>query len=74
MPSALRGAAIFLTLLATAVPAEPQHAAKVYRIGILQPSPNTPTLNYTDAIRQGLRDHGYVEGQNTVIEHRMATA
>jgi len=46
----------------------------VYRLGILQPLPNTPALNYTEALRQGLRDHGYVEGQNTVIEYRMSTA
>ena len=74
MLSTLRGAVIVLTLLAAAVPAEPQPAAKVHRVGILQPSPNTPALNYTEAIRQGLRDHGYVEGQNTVIEHRMSAA
>jgi putative tryptophan/tyrosine transport system substrate-binding protein len=26
----------------------------------------------TEAVRQGLRDHGYVEGQNIVIEHRVS--
>jgi ABC-type uncharacterized transport system substrate-binding protein len=46
----------------------------VYRLGILQPVPNSPAANYTEALRQGLRDHGYVEGQNIVIEHRMSTA
>jgi putative ABC transport system substrate-binding protein len=48
-------------------------AGKVYRVGILQTTPNTPAVNYTEALRQGLRDHGYVEGQNIVIEHRMST-
>jgi putative ABC transport system substrate-binding protein len=27
-----------------------------------------------EAVRQGLRDHGYVEGQNIVIEHRLSQA
>jgi len=49
-------------------------AGKVYRVGLLQPVPNTPVINYTEALRQGLRDHGYVEGQNIVIEHRLSTA
>jgi ABC-type uncharacterized transport system substrate-binding protein len=46
----------------------------VYRLGLLQPIPKTPTVNYTEAVRQGLRDHGYFEGQNLVIEHRMSSA
>jgi putative ABC transport system substrate-binding protein len=46
----------------------------VYRIGFLQTTPNTPAINYTEEVRQGLRDHGYVEGQNIVIEHRMSSA
>jgi putative tryptophan/tyrosine transport system substrate-binding protein len=45
---------------------------RVYRIGFLQAAPNSPALNYTEAFRQGLRDHGYVEGQNIVIEHRVS--
>jgi putative ABC transport system substrate-binding protein len=31
-----------------------------------------PTGN--NAFRQGLRDHGYIEGQNIVIEHRISSA
>jgi putative ABC transport system substrate-binding protein len=61
-------------VLATPLAAEAQPAGKVYRIGLLQPIPNTPAVNYTEAVRQGLRDHGYFEGQNLVIEHRMSSA
>jgi len=60
--------------LAAPLAAGAQPAGKVYRLGLLQPIPNTATVNYTEAVRQGLRDHGYFEGQNLVIEHRMSSA
>jgi putative ABC transport system substrate-binding protein len=41
--------------------------AKVYRLGILQ---NTPGPGSWDIISRGLRDLGYVEGQNLIIEWR----
>jgi putative ABC transport system substrate-binding protein len=62
-------AGVLAVPLATAA----QQAGKIYRIGFLQPTPNFPAVNYTEALRQGLRDYGYVEGQNIVIEHRMST-
>jgi putative ABC transport system substrate-binding protein len=49
--------------------AEAQQAGKVAKIGILRPS-RIP--HFEEAFRQGLRDLGYVEGQNIVIEHRYA--
>ena len=58
-------------LLAAPLTAEAQQAAKVTRIGYLSPnlaaSPHLP-----EAFRQGLRDLGYVEGRNVVIEYRDA--
>jgi putative ABC transport system substrate-binding protein len=70
----LSGAVLFLLgLLAAPLVVEAQQAGRVWRIGLLQPFPNTPAVNYTQAVRQGLRDHGYVEGQNIVIEHRMSS-
>ena len=51
--------------------AEAQPAAKVARIGYLSPNlAASPHLR--DAFLQGLRDLGYVEGSNVVIEYRDA--
>jgi len=62
----LAGAA---ALLAAPLAAETQQADKVARIGYLGTrrgvSPHLP-----EAFRQGLRDLGYVEGRNVVIEYR----
>src|SRR5256712_10936586 len=53
---------------------EAQQTEKVYRVGVLQTIPNTGAINYMEAVRQGLLDHGYIEGRNIVIEHRVSTA
>src|SRR6185436_1146559 len=56
-------------LLATPLAAEAQQAAKVARIGYLSLNlAASPHLR--DAFLQGLRDLGYVEGRNIVIEYR----
>jgi putative ABC transport system substrate-binding protein len=49
-----------------------QQAAKVYRIGYLAGGSSTSSLNTTEAFRQGLRELGWVEGQNIVIDYRSA--
>ena len=60
-----------LTTLAAQLAAEAQQAAKVPRIGYLTGSlASSPHLR--EAFRQGLRDLGYVEGRNVVIEYRDA--
>ena len=60
-----------VVLLASPLAAEAQQAAKVPRIGYLSTNlaanPHLP-----EAFRQGLRDLGYVEGRNLVIEYRDA--
>jgi putative ABC transport system substrate-binding protein len=59
-------------LLAVAVVAQAQQPTKVPRIGFLTaPSPSVQA-DRTEAFRQGLRELGYVEGKNIVIEWRYA--
>jgi putative ABC transport system substrate-binding protein len=58
-------------LLAAPLRVEAQQAAKVPRIGWLANNP-AASLHPPEAFRQGLRDLGYVEGRNVVIEYRNA--
>src|SRR5262245_14404682 len=60
-----------LTLGAAPLAAEAQQAAKVARIGYLSTS-LAASPQRRDAFLQGLRDLGYVEGRNVVIEYRDA--
>src|SRR5712691_5301402 len=58
-------------LLAAPLAAEAQQAAKVARIGYLSTNlAANPHIH--EAFRQGLRDLGYIEGRNVVIEYRDA--
>jgi putative ABC transport system substrate-binding protein len=59
-------------LLAAPLAADAQPAMKVPRIGLLWGSSPSAGGSYLDAFRQGLRELGYVEGQNIVIENRWA--
>jgi putative tryptophan/tyrosine transport system substrate-binding protein len=47
-----------------------QQPAKVPRIGYLTAVSLSAYSTRTEAFRQGLREHGYVEGKNIVIEWR----
>src|SRR5499425_969403 len=66
------GVAIF-SLLAVAVTAEAQQAKKVPRIGYVSASggPASPDARF-EVFRQGLRDLGYIEGKNILLEVRYA--
>jgi putative tryptophan/tyrosine transport system substrate-binding protein len=56
-------------LLAAPVAAEAQEATKIPRIGWLANNPPAAP-HLLEAFRQGLRELGYVEGHNVVIEYR----
>src|SRR5213079_2406590 len=60
-----------LALGAAPLAAEAQPAAKVARIGYLATNPEASS-QVREAFFQGLRDLGYVEGRNLVIEYRDA--
>jgi putative ABC transport system substrate-binding protein len=61
-------------LFALSVPAEAQYPAKIARIGYLTAASPFPISTRTEAFRQGLRELGYVEGKDIVIEYRYAEA
>ena len=64
--------ALSALLLALCLPAQAQRPKKVPTIGYLTSgSPSSSRAN-RDAFRQGLRDLGYIEGQNISIEYRYA--
>ena len=65
---------LMLDLLAAPLAAQTQPVGKVYRIGLLYASTGfDPNADPTErALVDGLREHGYVLGQNLVIELRSA--
>ena len=67
----------FITLIGGAAAAWPlatraQQVGKIYRIGILEPIPAARNAANLEALRKGLRELGYVEGRNLIIEYRSA--
>src|SRR5262250_551034 len=59
-------------LLALAVTVEAQQAKKIPRIGYLAIASLSATPERIEAFRQGLRELGYVEGENILVEWRSA--
>ena len=66
-----RAAVLVLAVLFAPLAAQAQSAPKIARIGVLTLS----TASFGpdgEAFRQGLREQGYIDGQNITIEHRDA--
>ena len=59
-------------LFASFTLAEAQQPAKIPRIGYLHSGPAATPPTSLKALRQGLRDLGYIEGQSITIEYRFA--
>jgi len=60
-----------VSLLVAPLAVEAQQAQRVPRIGVLTMSVASSMAAF-EGLRQGLRNHGYVEGQNIVLEIRFA--
>ncbi len=67
---AVLGAICLASVVVPSAPAEAQESppGKIYRIGFLRAGHPPPA--YLDALQQGLREGGYVYGQNVVVELR----
>jgi ABC-type uncharacterized transport system substrate-binding protein len=63
---------VAIVILGGGVTAEVQQPTKIPRIGYLSVSSPSAMSTRTEAFRQGLRELGYVEGKNIVIEWRSA--
>jgi len=69
----LIGLAVLLALSLLAPLAAEAQVAKIARIGVLVPAePESPKEPNIAAFRRGLRDLGYVDGQNIAVEYRWA--
>jgi putative ABC transport system substrate-binding protein len=63
---------IFMTLTPSGAVAEAQQPKKVARIAYLLPGDAASESARTEALRQALRERGYIEGQNIATEYRYA--
>jgi putative ABC transport system substrate-binding protein len=70
--AALLSILVVAVQLAVGVIAEAQQPKKVFRIGILSSGSPSSSKEVVEPLQQGLRDLGYIEGQNITIEHRYA--
>ena len=61
---------VAFVVFAASSAAEAQQTGRVYRIGFLGPANASSWARYIAALRQGLRELGYEEGKNVVIEYR----
>ena len=72
-PSVLLVASL-LGLVAPLPAADAQPSASMPRVGFFRPAPPSPEVaRILEAFKQGLREQGYVEGQNVVVEVRFPT-
>src|SRR5215467_16007507 len=66
----------FITLLGAAaawpVAGNAQQAGKIYRVGFLANDPTIPAERAGQAFLDGLRENGFIEGKNIIIERRFA--
>jgi putative tryptophan/tyrosine transport system substrate-binding protein len=74
MIKTITGLSLGSILLALGLPAQAQQPTKISRIGYLNPGDPVSRTYRTEAFRQGLKELGYIEGKNIIIEYRFADA
>jgi hypothetical protein len=64
------GFALWALLAALDAPAEAQQGKKLWRMGFPSSVAAKPSAHLWTTFLDGLRDNGYVEGQNVIIDPR----
>ena len=64
------GIPLVIALLAAPLAAEAQESTQRTRVAFLGAESRSTNQHFLEAFRQGLREHGYVEGQNLTLEER----
>jgi putative ABC transport system substrate-binding protein len=72
MTKQILGFVLSALLFALCVPVSAQQSKKIYRIGYLSSLDSVDESERVEAVRLGLRELGYTEGQNIAIEYRYA--
>ena len=72
VPRAVVTVILAIVLLAAPFAVEAQQVGKVHRIGFLGNSTAALEQNLVEPFRQGLRERGYTEGRDLVVEYRWA--
>lgn len=74
MKRVLNAVAVMVVSLLAIAPAEAQQTGRAPRIGILTVARqgDVQVQNNQEALRQGLRERGWVDGQNIAFEYRWA--
>jgi putative ABC transport system substrate-binding protein len=72
MTKTVRLVTLTLALLVAPLVAKAQQRPRMWRVAFLGAESPATSRHFLDAFRQGLRDLGYVEGQNITIEARWA--
>ena len=64
--------ALSIVLLTLSVSSHAQQPTKTWKIGVLVSSTEALNKSRDEALRQGLRDFGYEEGKNIVMDYKYA--
>ena len=70
--SILKSLVLCILLVPLSFPAQAQQPAKVWKIGVLASTSRSLNASREDSLWQGLRQLGYVDGKNIIMEYRYA--